>query len=753
LVNTITLSRTVISVAVDVKNGFVYTGAGYAGNTYLTQYHLPTGIKREVQVGLEGGVMGLAVDPDTGLVYLSTGKNNEPGGDNLLVYDTALRQIDAVFNMGNPTTLVIPAKQVGYNPLNLRKTIVDGPSGDTAPNGVPYVGPGDTVTYKIHYDNNNGYTATNVSILDTLPDGVIFVRADDAAGSGQYNSKTHTYEWSYPSLPPGSSGALELTIQVPRDIEIGKTIANTVTINSNETPQTTMSANVVTMNNPLNLTKSIFGGVDDQVKGVDVNEPITYTICFDNNDNDFSVTDVTIVDVLPDEVSFVAADEGQEYGAYDALTHTFAWSYPFLKPGSFVCLGLVVHVNPDVAPGTIITNSAIVDSNETEPVTASVDAVTYLDPLSLSKSIVGAEEGQRKWVSTDEKITYAIRFQNKNDSSLNNVSIVDTLPREVSFIRARADDSGVFGRYDSKTHTYTWSYASLPPAKSPTLLDLVVQVNKDVAQGTTITNSVTIDSDQTPPATAHADAATYYNAMGLSTIVVGSVIGETEYVDTNEVVVYGIRFDNDNDSVIANVSVVDTLPKELSFVTADGDGVFGQYDAKSHTYTWSYPTLAPRSSTYLELTAQVKQGLSPSTPIANLVTADSDETSPVTATADVVVGESPLQVHELRVVPEVIRRAGESYDVQAVAILPAGIGRDDIKDTLPTLYPGRVRAKQQIVYGTADTAKVIALFDKAELVAAIPDNGEVRVKVVGKLKEGRSFFGEATIYITRFTGN
>jgi hypothetical protein len=91
--------------------------------------------------------------------------------------------------------------------------------------------------------------------------------------------------------------------------------------------------------------------------------------------------------------------------------------------------------------------------------------------------------------------------------------------------------------------------------------------------------------------------------------------------------------------------------------------------------------------------------------------------------------------------------------VQAVAFLPAGIGREDIKDTLPTLYPGRVRAKQQIVYGTETTAKVIALFDKAELVAAIPENGEVLVKVVGKLKEGRSFFGEATIYITRFTGN
>jgi hypothetical protein len=35
----------------------------------------------------------------------------------------------------------------------------------------------------------------------------------------------------------------------------------------------------------------------------------------------------------------------------------------------------------------------------------------------------------------------------------------------------------------------------------------------------------------------------------------------------------------------------------------------------------------------------------------------------------------------------------------------------------------------------------------------VPDNGPVTLKVVGKLKAGRSFYGEATVYITRFTGN
>ncbi|UCC97319.1 MAG: DUF11 domain-containing protein [Phycisphaerales bacterium] len=751
LVNTITLSHMAISIAVDVKNGFVYTGAGYAGDTYLTQYHLPTGTEAEVQVEPDAGVMGLAVDSDTGLVYMSTGRNGEPGGDNLLAYDAALNRIDLVPAIGNPTGLAIPGRDIGYNPLNLRKTVVRGATENTAASGMPSVGAGDTMTYGIAFDNNNDFTVTGVSIVDTLPTDVTFITADDDGVNGHYDAKTHTYRWSYPALPPGSATVLELTVQVENGVDVGTVITNSVTINSNETPSTTTSLDVLVANNALNVTKTIFGAVEGQIAWVDINAPLTYTICFDNNDNDFPVTDVSIVDILPDEVSFVSADGGKAAGQYDPMAHTYTWSYPFLEPGTAMCLGMVVNVNPDVAPGTTFANAIIVNSNETPPSTTGVDATTYYNPLNLSKAIVGAVEGQPTWVAPGEKMTYEIHFDNKgNDSAVTNVSVVDALPTEVSFVKA--DGDGVFGHYDSKTHTYTWTYASVPATKSETHLELVVKVNEDAPAATIISNSVTIDSDETRPTTAKADAITNYKALNLSKTVVGGVVGEIEWVDVNDLVTYSICFDNDNDSAVTNVSIVDTLPKQLIFVEADGDGVFGEYDAKTHVYKWSYPSLPPGSSTCLELVALVKD-TPPATTITNTVTIDSNETLPTTVSVDVVTGESPLEVESMRIMPEIIRRSGETYDVQAVLILPPGIGRDDVKDVLPTLYPGRVRAKRQIVYGTASRAKVIALFDKAELMSAISDYGQVTLKVVGKLKAGRSFSGEATVYITKHTGS
>lgn len=744
--NVITLSRVAISIAVDVRNGLVYTGAGYEGNKFLTQYHLATGIKREVQVEPDGGVMGLGVDQDSGLVYMSTGQNNAPGGDNLLVYDMALKRIELIPQIGNPVGLAIPNKNIGYNPLNLRKTIIRGAS--IGPDGTQRIAPGSTITYGIHFNNDKDFTATEVSILDVLPSEVTFVSAETDGATGLYSSNTHTYQWYFSSVPPGKTADLELTAQVRKDARIDKMVTNSVTLTSKETPRTTAGVGAMTMYNPLNLTKTIFGAVEDQVAGVDINDTITYTICFDNNDNNFPVTGVSIIDVLPDEVSFVAAGEGKSYGAYDPNTHTFAWSYPLLKSGASACLGLVVRVNPDVPPGTTITNSAIIDSNETPPGTASVDVITYFSPLTFSMGIVGAIEGLPYWVNSGDKVTYTLRLQNKNDSELKHVSIVDTLPKEVTFVRARTDDIGVFGRYDAKTHTYTWTYDSLQPGKAEKTLDLVVEVNKGLSPGTAILNTATIDSDETRPFTARAEARTYYNALTLSKIVVGSVVGETEYVDSNEAVVYDISFENRNDSALTNVSVMDTLPKDLSFVSVEGDGASGKYDSKAHTCTWVFPSVAARATKHLKLVTQVKPGLAAGKTMTNLATINSDQTPPANASADVVMGQGSFQIQQLRIVPDVINRRGGTYEVQAIAVLPSGIGKDAVKNTLPTLYPGRVKAKRQMIYGTATTAKVVGVFDKAEMMNAISENGRVKLKMVGKLKDGRSFYGEATVNIT-----
>ncbi len=391
---TISVSRTVISIAVDPTRGFVYYGGGYAeDNYYLTQYNLNTYREKEVQVAPDAGVMGIGIDPDTGLIYVGTGINNKPGGDSLRVYDTSLDQIDIITDIENSTGLVIPIEDISYNPLNLHKSVAS-----DAADEVEHVVVGGTITYNICFDNNNNdYTVNNISIVDTLPKEVSFITADGDGMFGHYDPIAHIYRWSYSSLPPGSPGdCLTLVVQVNEDTAPDKTITNYVAIKSDETGPATASVDFVTKPiryNPLNLSKKIMGGnieysADGKVGYVGVGNNIIYSICFDNNNNDYTLNNISIVDTLPKEVSFISADGDGMFGQYDPIAHTYRWSYSSLPAGSpGNCLTLAVQVNEDTAPDKIITNFVAIDSDETEPATASVDVVTRERPLEADLSV------------------------------------------------------------------------------------------------------------------------------------------------------------------------------------------------------------------------------------------------------------------------------------------------------------------------------------------------------------------------------
>lgn len=499
LVDTISLSRIAISIAVDVKNGFVYTGGGYLGNMFLTQYHIATKTEKEVQVEPDAGVMGLAVDPDTSLVYLNTGNNNAPGGDNLLVYDKALNQIDFIAAIGNPTGLAIPGKDIGYNPLNLSKQVLGGASTSSDDDGIKIVSPGDIITYGIYFDNNNNYTVTDVSIVDILPRQVTFVTADDDGVNGFFDydeeTQTQTYTWKYMELPPGTSTLLHITVQVNSNVDVGKIITNSVTINTNETPPTTTSVDVLTTTNDLNLRKTILGAPEGQVAQVNSNDIITYIIEFNNKDNDFAVTNVSVVDELPKEVTFISAVDGKGTGKYDAKSQTYTWTFDSLAPGEVVHLELVVSVNPDLPLGITIRNTATIDSNETPQSSSSVDAMTYYKPLNIVKKAFDMSGNEIEWVDPNERFIYQICFDNNdNDLKVTDVIINDKLPDEVTYVKD--PDGKAIGTYDAATHTITWSYESLTPGL-PTCVEFMVDVKPKTALGTTITNTVTIDSNET----------------------------------------------------------------------------------------------------------------------------------------------------------------------------------------------------------------------------------------------------------------
>jgi len=109
-------------------------------------------------------------------------------------------------------------------------------------------------------------------------------------------------------------------------------------------------------------------------------------------------------------------------------------------------------------------------------------------------------------------------------------------------------------------------------------------------------------------------------------------------------------------------------------------------------------------------------------------------------------------IHEARllVLPRVVNRKSSKPRIMAWVRLPQGITRDQIdSDTRLILYPGNIEAMRQFVIGNRRGAvSILASFNKAELMDAIPANGRVGLQVLGYLIEpGQYYSGCDTIRI------
>jgi len=223
-----------VGIAVDRQRGFVYTTApdgscAYApsGYTLLSKYDLATGVETTVDMG-HGG-MGIAVDEVTGYVYVTGGCS----GDDISIWDSKLAFVKRTSDIGDPAGIAIGS--VSYNPLNLAKN-------DTI---VGYgVNIGQEFTYEITYDNKgNAFDATGVTAVDRLPAELDFVSEtlNGVPDTGVYDSVARTVTWDIGTLSAGYTGGLiELVVRVNQNA-VGKTVIyNYCTIESDQTPPTTV---------------------------------------------------------------------------------------------------------------------------------------------------------------------------------------------------------------------------------------------------------------------------------------------------------------------------------------------------------------------------------------------------------------------------------------------------------------------------------------------------------------------------------
>lgn len=114
-------SKVAISVAYDEYNCYLYTSGAWADDFRLARYDMATGTATYKDLSYCTGAMALAVDPDTGLLYVTTGRNNAPVDqetNSLRVFDHDLNEVfiypDTEAKILNTAAVHVPRQSIKY---------------------------------------------------------------------------------------------------------------------------------------------------------------------------------------------------------------------------------------------------------------------------------------------------------------------------------------------------------------------------------------------------------------------------------------------------------------------------------------------------------------------------------------------------------------------------------------------------------------------------------------------------------------
>ncbi|QJD82955.1 DUF7507 domain-containing protein [Cohnella herbarum] len=197
--------------------------------------------------------------------------------------------------------------------------------------------PGQTAIATIVVRNTGNVDLTNVVIADTTLD----------------------FRSVLPTLPAGSTVSIPIPFVTP-NVPAGTILSNTATAFSDETGQTSATATITVLPEfQLSLIKSVNPSIGFP------GDSVTFTFTIQNSSN-APLTDLRFTDDL------LGIDK----------------TVNLIPPGFFIILSRTFTIPEDARGGTVITNTAVLSSAETSPVSSTVQVTVADNPqLTISKTV------------------------------------------------------------------------------------------------------------------------------------------------------------------------------------------------------------------------------------------------------------------------------------------------------------------------------------------------------------------------------
>jgi uncharacterized repeat protein (TIGR01451 family) len=334
--------------------------------------------------------------------------------------------------------------------------------------------PGESMIYTITIENDGEYLAMDVRLLDTLPDGILFI---EQLGGPELAVNGDELSWNGNVTGKGSV-VFDISVQVEDDPALyGKMVTNTAYVDSLNAGDDESSASFTIDPSPAELTirKQVSANVP-----VALSEQVTYTITLSNS-GQTEATNVSLEDILPEGLT-IGELVGESQGEIIPVDNTLTWNGTV--PGeSEVVIEFTAIVDEDTGLyGEEIENTVTFywqDGSGSDKASIMVELSPAM--VTISKNVTPSLD-----VSLGGVVNYTITMTNHGGKEAVNVVMSDILPASLTVL-------SVQGGGAASENTVGWT-GSIDGQSSKTISFTAALHNSSSLYGQSVRNTVTFTS-------------------------------------------------------------------------------------------------------------------------------------------------------------------------------------------------------------------------------------------------------------------
>jgi uncharacterized repeat protein (TIGR01451 family) len=453
---------------------------------------------------------------------------------------------------------------------------------------------GQNVAYTIVVSNQGPNAATNVEVMDQLPEGMTY--RSGVVPQGTYNAGSGV--WSVGTIAVGSQATLTIVASV--DQPGTKTNMAQVSAADQYDPDSTPGNGIESEDDQQSVTITPPVIDVDLTKRIDIARPILgqsirYTVVVSNAGPD-DATNLVVKDDLPDGLIFA----GSEASSGNYNLNSGEWSVGSLASGATATLLLDAVV--DTVKAT--TNTALVwsvdqyDSDSTPgnsvPTEDDYDSASFelaTADLSVTKVVDNAKP------NVGDDVHFTITVTNSGVDPATGVTLLDALPDGLAYVRSNT----AVGAYDSASGI--WNVSGLDVQQTATLTITATSTND-----TPLTNIVQVQTldQQDPDSTPGNGSIGEDDQAGVDVVGQQIDLSITKSVDNQrpnvgDLVQFAIELTNSRVTEATGVTVKDLLPSGLAYQSSIATR--GSYNGA--TGVWNVGKVANGEVVTVNITAEV----------------------------------------------------------------------------------------------------------------------------------------------------